>query len=451
VAAANSDVSKLLRELADAGLPLSKTQKILRLFEQNSRKPSLPILDAEPRPVVFSGEMAKTKRSTKPHIYWRSGIPGKGATARVLIYTKVCLPDGRITKQNIAHNLGKVTLAEAERMRDELMENKALTDPPVSAIAVEQFITGYYYPSHVATLRRGGQKTAHEILPHFIQAFGKRRLQSITVIDVQHFLNLKAARYSRSTVSKMKAQISGVFRFAMALDLDIPKNPASLARVPSQCAQTEPERITPRVAEAQKLRATLAKPGYSPMFEMMALGSTTSFGFSELAALRWQDVNLTDQDTMVDGSTLEACTVWMRRSYYRGEFGPAKNKGRQRKETIGQKVVEALAGLRNRSSFTKPDSLVFTRTGSPLDYHQILRQLKKACGEAGIREVGWHGFRRYFATATEGRMSQEDRQRTMGQNSSAMLEHYTAADLKRRAPAVQAITDELFADPSSGY
>jgi hypothetical protein len=39
----------------------------------------------------------------------------------------------------------------------------------------------------------------------------------------------------------------------------------------------------------------------------------------------------------------------------------------------------------------------------------------------------------------------------MGQNSSAMLEHYTAADLKRRAPAVQAITDELFADPSSGY
>src|ERR1039458_4611670 len=89
--------------------------------EQNSRNPSLPILDAEPRPVVFSGEMAKTKRSTKPHIYWRSGIPGKGATARVLIYTKVCLPDGRITKQNIAHNLGKVTLAEAERMRDELM------------------------------------------------------------------------------------------------------------------------------------------------------------------------------------------------------------------------------------------------------------------------------------------------------------------------------------------
>src|ERR1019366_4764059 len=172
---------------------------------------------------------------------------------------------------------------------------------------------------------------------------------------------------------------------------------------------------------------------------MMALGSTTSFGFSELAALRWEDVNLTDHDTMVDGSTLEACTVWMRRSYYRGEFGPAKNRGRQRKETIGQKVVEALAGLRNRSSFTKPDSLAFTRTGSPLDYHQILRQLKKACREAGIREVGWHGFRRCFGAATGGKTGPGGPPRTMGPPSRLMTPPLPAEGPKRRAPAVQAI------------
>ena len=55
----------------------------------------------------------------KPNIYWR------GDTARVMFYSKIILPDGRIVRRYAAHNQGKVTVAEAERMRDELMAVEA--------------------------------------------------------------------------------------------------------------------------------------------------------------------------------------------------------------------------------------------------------------------------------------------------------------------------------------
>ena len=114
--------------------------------------------------------MAKKKqpRSSKSWIEWRSGEPGKGGTARVWVFTDVCFPDGTVGKDYVKHSIGKVTLAEAEKMRDELDAGKTPTTPPVALISVEGFIDGYHYPNHVATLGVGGRKTAHEQLPHLI-------------------------------------------------------------------------------------------------------------------------------------------------------------------------------------------------------------------------------------------------------------------------------------------
>ena len=443
---ADSETSKLLRLLADLGADAKQTRKFLTLFDG---KPSPPIIAPEASGVVFSEGMAKKKkRGEGPYIDWRPRhLAGKGATARVTIYQDVCFPDG-IGKHNVQYPLGKVTWEEARRMAKELKEKQAPGSPPVALIAVEQFITGYYYPNHVATLRKGGQKTAHEILPHLIQAYGKRPLRSLTVIDVQRMLNLKAQRYSRETVKKIRAQISGVYRWAMGVGtLGITVNPASLARVPARCAQTEKERITPQVVEAQKLRATLTNPKYSPLFEMATMSGTTTLGFSELAELRWYDQNLTGEKVQMNGVTLEPFTVSVARSYYRGEVGDCKNKGRQRVENLGEQVVEALLALKARSPFNQPGDLVFTRTGKHLDYHQCLRKLQAACREAGIRQLGWHSLRRYCATVMVGRITEEQRRRMMGHSSSLMTEHYTAEDVKARAAAVQTITDELFADP----
>ena len=69
-----------------------------------------------------------------------------------------------------------------------------------------------------------------------------------------------------------------------------------------------------------------------------------------------------------------------------------------------------------------------------------------ACEEAGIPRLGWHAFRRYFATQSDREeMHQVDRQNSLGHSSQEMTAHYTTEDLKRRQPHVERIARGLLA------
>src|ERR1019366_10273358 len=76
---------------------------------------------------------------------------------------------------------------------------------------------------------------------------------------------------------------------------------------------------------------------------------------------------------------------------------------------------------------------------------QTRRKLVTACKKAGIPRLGWHAFRRYFATQTDRNgMRPLDRQNSLGHVSQEMTAHYTTEDLERRRPAVKAIAKGLF-------
>src|ERR1035437_194348 len=76
---------------------------------------------------------------------------------------------------------------------------------------------------------------------------------------------------------------------------------------------------------------------------------------------------------------------------------------------------------------------------------QTRRKLVTACKKAGIPRLGWHAFRRYFATQTDRNgMRPLDRQNSLGHASQEMTAHYTTEDLERRRPAVNAIAKGLF-------
>jgi integrase len=97
------------------------------------------------------------------------------------------------------------------------------------------------------------------------------------------------------------------------------------------------------------------------------------------------------------------------------------------------------------SQFTGPDDLVFCdEEGKPLDEDRIRRKLVAACKEAGIPRLGWHAFRRYFATQSDRKgMHQVDRQNSLGHASQEMVSHYTEEDLERRQPHVERIARGL--------
>lgn len=440
---------RFLADAADSGMDAKKIQKALALFE---RRPSHPPLVPTPSPVVFSGEEISTlkrmKRSPLPYIQWRpKKLAGMGASARVMLYQDTLAADGRKVKRNVPYPLGKVTIEEAERMRLEIVERQNKRKVPVSIVTVQQFIEQRYLPERVANLSKGSRDTYECILRlHIIQAYGNKQLRDLDASDLQTLIDLKATKYSRETVKHIKAYASGFLSYAQALKL-IDTNPAFLVRLPRQYGTKERVRVTPKEVEANNLIEVLADPRFSPCFEMMGLSCCTSIHHSELTALRWKRVNLTDELCRVDDKDLPGHSVSVMESFYGGEFGPPKNRKRVRIEAIPPEVVEALAALKARSKFTGPDDVVFCdEEGRPLNRHHTRHLLVSACKKAGVPQLGWHGFRRYFATQSKWKgMDQDDRERSLGHAAANMTLHYTAEDLDRRRPAVAAIADGLFA------
>lgn len=170
----DSNNSTLLRLLADLSADPKQTRKALALFEHRPASKS-----ADPHTCVaspgcgFLGEnmLNPRKRSDLPHIQWRSGEPGNGGTARLVLYQEVLLADGSLAKRNVPYPFGKVSMEEAVRLRAELLAKDAKRTAPVSLITVKQFIDQRYLPDRVAKLSLSSRNTYESILRvHVIQA-----------------------------------------------------------------------------------------------------------------------------------------------------------------------------------------------------------------------------------------------------------------------------------------
>lgn len=442
---ADPDVKALLAALVESQ---QQTNQAIQALAKSSERTNFARVSRSPivrdiSPVLESGENMAKPRTKDPYIQQR------GCSVRVLIYQDVLLADGSLGRHNVAYPLDPGTeeeqLAQARAIKDRVTKLKT----PITRITVEQFICQRYLPERVAKLSISARTGYESILRnHVIQAYGTKQLRDLDAQDLQRLVDLKAQKYSKETVKKIKKYSSGFFTYAMALKL-VDSNPAQLVKLPRRFAKAEKERITPTEAEAQKLRVALADPNYAPCYEMMVLSACTSIHHSELTALRWKRVNLTTEVRIVDGKDLPSHSVSVMESFYRGEFGAPKNRKRVRIDAIPAEVVSALVALRARSKHTGPEDLVFCDgDGQPLAYDHTKLLLDKACAKAGVRVFGWHSFRRYFSTQADRKgMKADDVQRSMGHSSAMMTQHYQQEDLSRRRPSVEAIASGLFAEP----
>jgi len=368
------------------------------------------------------------------YIQWRNGV------ARILVREPILRPDGSIKRQLVQYPLGRVSPEEAEQMRLQIVARLATQAAPTNHITVRDFIEQRFLPERVSNLALGTRKVYTSILrQHIIAAYGDRQLRHLSVTDLQRLCNMKRdAGYPLETLKHIKAYSSAFLQYARELRL-IDSNPARAVRLPR--SHEKRERPTPEEAEAGKLLVVLRDPTYSPCYEMVLLSCCTSVHYAEMAGLRWRRVNLSSKPMVADGKNLPPYSLAIREDYYRGEFGPPKNAGRNRIERMPMDVVTALVAHHARSEFTGPDDLVFcNEEGKPLDEHKMRRKLTAACKAAGILHLGWHAFRRYFATQSDRKgMHPLDRQHSLGHASQEMTARYTTADLERRTPHVERI------------
>ena len=372
------------------------------------------------------------------HIQWRNGV------ARLIAAESVLNADGSVTREKAHFPIGRVSLEEAEQRRVEIIAQLASQTTPTNRITVKEFIEHCFFPDLVSNLRLATRRVYKSILyGHIIAAYGDAQLRNLGVLDLQRLCNLKRDNgYSAETLKHIKAYSSAFLEYAKDLGI-ITSNPARAIRLPRR--HDKKARVTPDEAQAGNLLAVVRRPAFRPIYEMVFLSCCTSAHYAEMAGLRIKRLNLTGEATMADGQNLPAYSVAIREDYYRGEFGPTKNKGRERIEGLASDLVPRLLAHLARSQFLGPDDLVFCdEEGKPMDEDKTRRKLVAACKEAGIPRLGWHAFRRYFATQSDREeMHQVDRQNSLGHSSQEMTAHYTTEDLKRRQPHVERIARGL--------
>jgi integrase len=372
------------------------------------------------------------------HIQWRNGV------ARLIAAESVLNADGSVTREKAHFPIGRVSLEEAEQRRVEIIAQLASQTTPTNRITVKEFIEQRFFPDLVSNLRLATRRVYKSILyGHIIAAYGDAQLRNLGVLDLQRLCNLKRDNgYSAETLKHIKAYSSAFLEYAKDLGI-ITSNPARAIRLPRR--HDKNVRVTPDEAQAGNLLAVVRRPVFRPIYEMVFFSCCTSVHYAEMAGLRIRRLNLTSEATIADGQNLPAYSVAIREDYYRGEFGPTKNKGRERIEGLASDLVPRLLAHLARSQFLGPDDLVFCdEEGKPMDEDKTRRKLVAACKEAGIPRLGWHAFRRYFATQSDREeMHQVDRQNSLGHSSQEMTAHYTTEDLKRRQPHVERIARGL--------
>jgi hypothetical protein len=139
--------------------------------------------------------------------------------------------------------------------------------------------------------------------------------------------------------------------------------------------------------------------------------------------------------------------VGVRENWYAGERGSLKTGKRCRNVPITPELAEELeAYVAGRGKFTAPeDPLFVSRTGTPIDSHNMAnRTFKPLTLKLGF-PVTWYGFRRAHSTFVGqlDNISVEDRRATMGHADAEMSLYYSLSDVERRRAIPRQILERL--------
>jgi len=143
-----------------------------------------------------------------------------------------------------------------------------------------------------------------------------------------------------------------------------------------------------------QLKAVLELMRY-PEKEMTLLAITTGMNVAEICGLQWKHVNLTAVAEGVNGESIPARSIAVRKQWYRGELNSVKI-GRTRSVSIPDLIIPMLTRLSQRSKFTQPEDFVLvSEAGTPINETNIAsRRLKGVGQELSMPWLSWHVFRR---------------------------------------------------------
>jgi len=317
----------------------------------------------------------------------------------------VIRPDGGIARMMRSQVLGPVTSIptrrEARQLFNSLLRptNQGLRKPQATMTFGD--FARKWGDAVLPTYRASTGNFYKDILrKHLAPKFTSYRLCDIHTPDVQIFLNQKASQYAPSVLLHIRATLSRVFASAKEWGY-ADSNPALGVRLPTR--RTVRTKITFQPSQVRLILEALQEPHRT----MVLLAAVTGMRASELIGLKWSDIDF------------ERRLLFVRRTYYRGNFALPKNATSERIIPLSAGLLTALS-MHQRFVRRGSMDLVFPNAvGKPYEPNNLLKRvLHPILNSLGLTRTGWRSFRRSVATAlSEMREPVRTAQQVLGHSS----------------------------------
>lgn len=323
-----------------------------------------------------TGSLTIEKRQRGPNLWvyrWREPGPGGTQVRRKIV---------------VGTTEAFGTLVAAKREVDGLrLEVNA--DAPVVAmrtLTVRQLVA-HYQETELAAEKNRKSPSTRKVYAEFLKLYvlpvwGERTLRDVRPMAVERWL--ESLPYAPSTRAKIRNLMSALFQHAIRHEW-AGNNPIRAVRVSAKRME-EPHILTP--TEVHLLLEELPEPCRT----MALVAALTGLRVSEILGLQWQDIDL------------ERAVIRLQRGVVNQEISDLKTAGSKRPLPIPPVLVQAIGEWQKETSFRQPTDWVFASPQS--DGKQpywpgtlLKRHVQPAADRAGItKRVGWHTFRRSFAT-----------------------------------------------------
>ena len=215
------------------------------------------------------------------------------------------------------------------------------------------------------------------ILPRW----GQYKLKDVRSVAVEEWL--RSLKLSNGSKAKMRNIMHAVFNHAIRWEWH-ERNPITHVR---QSAKRSKVPIVLDVGEIAALLQLLKEPARTAVF----LDVMTGLRVGELLALKWEDVDF------------EKSQISVTRSIVMQHIGDCKTEASRKPVPLDSRLAEAMNHWRKISPYPRPDDWVFASPHSngrlpywPGAFYRA--HILPAAKILGIEGIGWHTFRRTYAT-----------------------------------------------------
>lgn len=310
---------------------------------------------------------------------------------------------------------------------------------PQGQATLAQFVETRFRPDHInVALKKTGKEYYESILRrHIIPSLGSIRLAEISTSMIQTLISAKRdSGLAPGTLRHIRNCISAIFRHARALKFYHGELPTENVKLPKM-TETSPGALT---ADQVRLLIENVPTEYRWLLTVM---SQTGLRIGEALGLRWKHVNLEDNWKIEGTYAIAPTSLLVCENWVRGERTTLKTDKSRRPIPLTAAAWVALTLQREASKWFGDEHPVFaSRSGTPLDGHNIAkRYLKKAGRAIGVPSVSFHWLRHTASTATDSFLTAAQKRALLGHTTDAMGGRYTHPDLESLRIAMEKAND----------